>query len=179
MYWVWSMWIGCEGLCTGCKILWTGCEVLWTGWQVCALGVKYVCCVWSTYVYWMWRYVFSVDWQIFSESTATDGIRTCYRPAHPSLLRSASIFNYFMWTPFTDTYYVVVRSLLILRALYPQILKDINPNAYTGVPLPTEPAISLIILTPMKILQQNRHNTDTFLFFKFNVSWSVHLHIFQ
>ena len=33
-----------------------------------------------------------------------------------------------------------------------------------GVPLATEPGISLIILTPMKILQRNTHTTDTFLF---------------
>ena len=33
-----------------------------------------------------------------------------------------------------------------------------------GVPLATEPGISLIILTPMNILQRNRHTTNTFLF---------------
>jgi hypothetical protein len=42
-----------------------------------------------------------------------------------------------------------------------------------GVPLATEPGISLIILTPMKILQWNL-NRSTFFSFTFLTQWEVH-----
>jgi hypothetical protein len=42
---------------------------------------------------------------------------------------------------------------------------EVNSAFVQGVPLATEPGISLIIVTPMKILQRNLNSsTDTFLF---------------
>jgi hypothetical protein len=41
-----------------------------------------------------------------------------------------------------------------------------------NVPLPTEPGISLIILTPMKMLQRNL-NRSTFLSFTFRTQWGM------
>jgi hypothetical protein len=55
-----------------------------------------------------------------------------------------------------------ILSFKILKNVQSKDFQNFSLNfIYTGVPLATEPGISLIILTSMKILQLNRHTLQT------------------
>jgi len=72
------------------------------------------------------------------------------------------------------THILYIHLLFTVRATCPAhlILLNLTTRIIQGVPLVTEPGISLIILTPMKILQRNL-NRSTFVVWEMKKNMSV------